>query len=1429
MALPNPYVGPQPFALENTLFGRDREVTELRGLITSERIVLLHSPSGAGKSSLVNAGLIPQLRKRFDIWGPTRVNTEPPPGVSVANRFVWSVIAGVEKKDDFPDITLSAWAAKRGRNRNPLIIIDQFEEILRVDPQDGAKKLEFFTQLGEMLSVPGIWALLVLREDFLAPLDPYAHLVPTHLLNRYRLDRLTTEGAAEAISSPVADCPRQYGAGVVDQLVLNLARVKGQKPDGTPEELDGDYVEPLQLQVVCYDLWERMERDRPDDMLITADDIGDVSLALKNYYDNSVQEVAGKDESKERGIREWFQHKLITADGVRNQVRREPGSSGGLDNGTIGELGDTYLIRGEPRGGSIWYELSHDRLVKPVMGSNEEWLDAHLNKLQKSARLWVSQGKPRALLLVGADLETAKAEAAAMTLSPEESEFLERSGRREEAEQRDRDQAQREREQAVREKAQADRLRRNNIFLKALVGLSVIALCVAGWEWNAARSSSVIAGMAKSVAVSAAASALGEAAKEFAAQTDAKVRQLQAVAAEKTATDALAATDNAVTGLFIEKATSADLRSQNDSPEDSQRAWMYALDALDRAHGPVPDVSSVAGYLLWPDFYPGYRSTGNDTASTEAMDHAALVPSTGHLYLSKDIAGSTEPEGKRPSVLKCFRDCKIPASLSGQPGTVLNQVRIESIAVDSTEQKFAIGFQRFPSPERTENGIIFADDATSKRTWTYSGNDRITALSWSGGLLAAGTSSGHLLLFRSPSATANPEPFAELPCQLAVGCPIVRTLAWSKDPSPVLAAGFEDASIRFYRIAAGKPVLLRDGTFNTPAAGPVTSLAFWPGSSMIVAGYANGHVRVLDGKSGIVRADSLQHKLAVVAVGFSEKADTLTNVSMDGDIHRTPLFPEIFKPGPKSKEEKWDLKVLLSGESSHALRHKLLVRSGAELGYGDFGDEPVDETRLAMNDKAKQAAAKFFGTGSTRQTHFTKQEADDSELLSRGAIAAATYPSVVGDTIRLMPDQLGGARTAILHRQSLRGAFKVEFDYNLRSLGNSPSYFGDGFSFMFYKDPVPYEENSLKTPDFSFAPGSGYAVVFNSYVYRNPGIGLRFYGPGTSDDGHHEGTAVFPNVKPGDNPRHVCIEVSPFSTASMCPGASGPNFQGINVYIDGLLAISRAPTRPALDTTYGSFGFGGATGDAVEEQTISNVRITHAGTSAPDASLAFRSNNVITLARLGKEKLRTISLPAIPAFQNDRIILATDQRFGQNTAVLLDNDTRLPRDYAVDFEYSVRNSVSASPSATGQGVVFLFARDRLAYRSIISAYADLPKRGEVGSGLALHINTFDARLIQMVRNETGKADQLVGTAEGSADTYTNGEWRHVRVEVSRTENAVRVLFEGREVLYKKVDMTGLSDALGFAGSTNVVPGRLTAEQAVRNVVISDLNKRKQHD
>ena len=95
----NPYVGPRAFRTGERLPARDFEAAELTDLLIAERVVLLHSPSGAGKTSLIWAGVLPLLEKKqvgskdstesFHPL-PLRVKTPAPADRTLHNRYVYS-------------------------------------------------------------------------------------------------------------------------------------------------------------------------------------------------------------------------------------------------------------------------------------------------------------------------------------------------------------------------------------------------------------------------------------------------------------------------------------------------------------------------------------------------------------------------------------------------------------------------------------------------------------------------------------------------------------------------------------------------------------------------------------------------------------------------------------------------------------------------------------------------------------------------------------------------------------------------------------------------------------------------------------------------------------------------------------------------------------------------------------------------------------------------------------------------------------------------------------------------------------------------------------------------------------------------------------------------------------------------------------------
>jgi WD40 repeat protein len=452
---PNPYPGPRSFQRGERLYGRERETAALLDLLIAERILLLYSPSGAGKTSLLQAGLAPALEAEgFRVLPPMRVNAALPGRArerGQANAYALSCLVSLEEAlpqgaqlplEELAGLTMDAYLARRARLREAestpdgmdwhgeVLIFDQFEEVLTLDPTDREGKLAFFEQVGQALRDRSRWAIFAMREEFIAGLDPYLRPIPTRFdkSRRFRLELLSPAAAVEAMQRPARQAGVEFSDAAAERLVNDLRAVRVQQPDGSTRITPGDAVEPVQLQVVCWRLWDKLA---PDDTLIDVDDIeavGDVDAALRSYYAETVATVAAISGLSERAIRDWMETHLITGQEIRGQVLQGIDASEGLPNAAIWRLVDAHLLRAEQRRGATWFELAHDRLVQPVREDNAAWREAKLSPLQRAALRWQQQGKPSVpdLLLSRGDLAQAEkwAKGHAGALSALDQEYL---------------------------------------------------------------------------------------------------------------------------------------------------------------------------------------------------------------------------------------------------------------------------------------------------------------------------------------------------------------------------------------------------------------------------------------------------------------------------------------------------------------------------------------------------------------------------------------------------------------------------------------------------------------------------------------------------------------------------------------------------------------------------------------------------------------------------------------------------------------------------------------------------------------------------------------------------------------------------------------------------------------------------------------------
>ena len=404
------------------MYGRDQEVADLLDLVIAERVVLLYSPSGAGKSSLLATGLAPRLRAEgFSVRPVTRVGQPLPAAAAGGERHLLSALLGLEQDvpperqlslAELATLTLGGYLDRRRREDGAdadVLIIDQFEEILSADLAADAERLAFFAELGRALRDSRRYAVLAMREDWIAGLDPYRAALPTRLRTTFRLELLGPAAALAAIREPSRACGVEFSEAAAHRLVDDLRQTRVPRPDGNVELRTGPRVEPVQLQVVCLDLWSRLP---PDTRVIDVADlaaVGDVDHALAGYYDAQAALVARRSGVPERLLRAWIECHLITQQNLRGQVLLTPGTTQGLANAPLHALVDAHLLRVDERRGMQWFELAHDRLVAPLQASNRRWARDELGALEQQAALWDSQGRGEGLLLTdSAELERAR-------------------------------------------------------------------------------------------------------------------------------------------------------------------------------------------------------------------------------------------------------------------------------------------------------------------------------------------------------------------------------------------------------------------------------------------------------------------------------------------------------------------------------------------------------------------------------------------------------------------------------------------------------------------------------------------------------------------------------------------------------------------------------------------------------------------------------------------------------------------------------------------------------------------------------------------------------------------------------------------------------------------------------------------------------------
>ncbi len=416
------YPGVKPFsaAEKDVFFGRDSDIENLCDLILLEELIVLFGKSGHGKSSLLQAGVIPELERLyirrsgkgfFPIymkWGNFVENQSISPVEVIFQKLTDAI--PINKQASFLDQFFKLDSAplwyhfkiRQNIATNKIVLIfDQFETFFSF-PQRIQE--EFKIQLSELLytEIPQnlrdrfddlqveeraflsekleIKVLVTIRSDRISLLDQLKDYLPGILAKRYELKELSKEQARLAVVSPaqtelknrVFASPRfNYHPDAVEKILQLLTQKEKSRQAG---------IEAFQLQIICQYIEEKiirgeiLPREEHNLLTVLVDDLPDTSNVYEEYYQRQLNRLP---EILRLAAQVAIEDGLILEDAEKNEARRlsmdsdllvQQFSNQKVNKELLQLLEDTFLLRRDTNNlGGYNYEISHDNLIFPIL------------------------------------------------------------------------------------------------------------------------------------------------------------------------------------------------------------------------------------------------------------------------------------------------------------------------------------------------------------------------------------------------------------------------------------------------------------------------------------------------------------------------------------------------------------------------------------------------------------------------------------------------------------------------------------------------------------------------------------------------------------------------------------------------------------------------------------------------------------------------------------------------------------------------------------------------------------------------------------------------------------------------------------------------------------------------------------------------------
>jgi serine/threonine protein kinase/WD40 repeat protein len=395
-----PYPGLASFTADDAEFfhGRESQVESLWQKLRRSRMLALVGPSGVGKTSFLQAGLLPARPRGWGVLCST-------PGSSplAALRSALAPELTDDRKalqflvrEHDVEATLEGMRRWRRQHDEALLVIDQFEELFTLNPDE--EQARFAGLLSRLVFEADVHVVISLRDDFLYRCHEYAALAPT-FESLTVLGPLTGGTLRRALQTPARDCGYHFeDTALLDEMI---AAVEGERG-----------ALPLMAFTVAR-LWEHRDQERG---LLTREayrQIGEVDGALAQHAEVMMDQIGAECEPL---VREIFRN-LVTAQGTRAVLDREqllsvfPHDERTAAAEVIAELIAARLLtsfetRGDDDRDHHRIEIVHESLLdawpRLVRWRTQDADGAQLrDQLRQAAQLWEQKGKTDDLLWTG--------------------------------------------------------------------------------------------------------------------------------------------------------------------------------------------------------------------------------------------------------------------------------------------------------------------------------------------------------------------------------------------------------------------------------------------------------------------------------------------------------------------------------------------------------------------------------------------------------------------------------------------------------------------------------------------------------------------------------------------------------------------------------------------------------------------------------------------------------------------------------------------------------------------------------------------------------------------------------------------------------------------------------------------------------------------